>query len=117
MVGASVNPAAQAQTADDAYALALQESGQTPPEPQTKPGIVSRILGPTAGSQAGNARAILAFVLTIAFVGLLVYLTVQWLQFGRSDAKDLVLAGWGALGSAFTLIVGLYFGRRSAESG
>jgi hypothetical protein len=77
---------------------------------------VSRILGPTAGPQSGNARAILSYFLAFAYVGLLCYLTVQWLQFGRSDAKDLVLAGWGALGSAFTLIVGLYFGRRSAET-
>jgi hypothetical protein len=88
------------------------EAGAAPP---ARPSAVSRALGPTAGPQSGNARAILAFSLAVAYVGLLTYLTVMWLQYDMTDAKDLALAGWGALGSAFTLITGLYFGRRTGE--
>ena len=72
-----------------------------------------RLLGPTAGPYEGNVRAILAIMLSGAFVllfGFLIYLRVYQ---DAAYLQEIVVGGFGALVSAFTLTVGVYIGKRS----
>lgn len=104
---------AQSARRADAHQVRLDASAAAPAAP-TQSGV-NRLLGATAGPDAGNVRAILAILLTVGFLGILAYLCVA-LVTGHEQARDLVMAGFGALVAAFTAVSGFYIGRRSADS-
>lgn len=73
---------------------------------------INRLLGATSGAYDGNVRAILAVLMALSFVAILaavlflrVYQEAEYLQ-------EIVVGGFGALISAFTLTVGVYIGKR-----
>lgn len=74
-----------------------------------------RLLGPTSGPREGNVRAILAIMLAGAFVLLLALLLYLRVFQDAAYLQEIVVGGFGAFVSAFTLTVGAYIGRRSAE--
>lgn len=82
---------------------------------QSGPPALNRVLGATSGPYEGNVRAILVFALTGFFLLLLGFLLVEWVHFGRDEAKDPALAGFGVLIAAMTAITGIYIGQRKAE--
>lgn len=91
-----------------------------PPErnPGTNPrttNLVARALGETSGPREGNVRAILAIMLAAAFVLLLALLVLLRVYRDAAYLQEIVVGGFGALVSAFTLTVGVYIGKRAAE--
>ena len=89
----------------------LAQGDSEPP----KPPAFNRIMGATSGPYEGNVRAFLALGLAAVYVVLLGYLTFEYVHNNREQVRDLVIGGWGALGSAFALIVGLYLGKRQGD--
>lgn len=77
--------------------------------------LVNRTLGHTNGPREGNVRAILAIMLAAAFVLLLAALVLLRVYKDAAYFQEIVVGGFGALVSAFTLTVGVYIGKRSAE--
>lgn len=57
---------------------------------------------------------ILVLGVSIVYVVALGFLAVEWLLGGHSDLKDIVIGGFGFMGSAMALIVGHYIGGQSA---
>lgn len=85
------------------------------PEPKDlsveQPGPISRVLGPTAGSQAGNVRAIIAILSVVALHGLAMLLLL------RNDPayRDATLALLSALTAADVGFASAYFGKRQGD--
>jgi hypothetical protein len=76
---------------------------------------IDRLLGPTSGPAEGNVRAILAIALTAAFLIVFAAMLALRVLLDAAYLQEIVVGGFGALVSAFTLTVGVYIGKRSGE--
>lgn len=76
---------------------------------------INRLLGATSGAYEGNVRAILAVMMAAAFVLMLAALLFLRVYKDAEYLQEIVVGGFGALVSAFTLTVGVYIGKRSAD--
>lgn len=87
-----------------------------PTSPPSPPGVppsrLSRVIGPTAGAQDGNVRAILAVIAALGLHLLVFFLVYVQVWHGADLHASDVITGLVVLDTG---AVSYYFGRRSGE--